>query len=140
MTRIPTFALCASLLLCAAPAAAGSATIEVAASRTALVTLPRAARSVVIGNPKIADVSVEGTTQVVVFGKAPGGTTLTVFGPGRSVLLTAEVLVRAAAPGDVTVTYGAGRNVQPGGHAVTYACDAACTRVPADRATLGGGW
>lgn len=133
MIAFRTLALSASLLLGASAAVAAPAVIEVANHHAALVSLKSAARSVVIGDPKIADVSAEGTTQVVVFGKAPGSTTLTVFGEGRSVLLTAEILVRPAAAGGVTVTYGAGKDTRPGGRSVTYACGADCIRVEDER-------
>lgn len=138
MIAFRTLAFSASLIFCAtAVAAAESPTIEVVNHHSTFVSLKNAARSVVIGDPKIADVSAEGPTQVVIFGKAPGSTTLTVFGEGRSVLLTARVMIRSSGSGDVTVTYGAGKGIRPGGQSLTYACAATCERVDDDRTGSG---
>lgn len=119
-------ALLAAVIPPVAVRAAGSA-IEVGVGRTALVRLDKPARSVVVGDPAVADVSVEGPNQLVVFGKRAGGTSLTVLGAGRAVLVEAEVVVHPGGAG-VTVTYGAGKGVEPGGRTAVYACGVTCTR------------
>lgn len=136
MTRFRYLAL-AVALLASAPAAA-EPPIEVGVGRAALLTLAKPARSVVVGNPEIADVSVEGPSQIVVFGRSPGGTTLTVLGSGKSVLLSADVVVLPGGGSGVTVTYGTGKSVERGGTTVTYACGVTCARTLPATATPGG--
>ncbi|CAA7625895.1 pilus assembly protein N-terminal domain-containing protein [Magnetospirillum sp. UT-4] len=127
MSRLQAFALAAAFAALS-PAAAADAPIEVGAGHAALVTLAKPARSVVVGDPTVADVSVEGPNRLAVFGKRPGGTTLTVLGGGRAVLLEARVVVHPGGAGAVTVTYGAGKGIDPGGRTVVYACGSSCSR------------
>lgn len=140
MRLLGVLALSASLLISPAMsgiAAAGSA-IEVGVGHAALVKLSRSARSVVVGDPTVADVSVEGPNQVVVFGKRPGGTSLTVLGANRAVVIETQIVVHAGGSGGVTVTYGAGKDIAPGGHTVVYACGITCSRAVPGKAPSGG--
>ena len=110
-----------------APATAQPA-IEIGAGRTLLVRLSAPARSVVLGDPTIADVTVEAPNLLVVFGKRAGGTSLIVLGAGRTILVETGLLVQSAGPGGVTVTYGAGKGIDPGGRTIAYACGTICAR------------
>jgi Flp pilus assembly secretin CpaC len=84
---------------------------------------------VVVGDPAIADVSVESPRRVIVFGKSAGSTTLLVLDGGHRTVLEAQVLVVPGGPGAVTVTYGAGKDIkQLGGVSAVFACAASCTR------------
>lgn len=134
-SRLMAASIAAAILVAAAPpeSRAAESAIEVGVGSTVLVTLARPARAVVVGDPAVADVSVEGPTQVVVFGKRAGGTSLTVLGAGRAVLVDARVVVHPGGAGAVTVTYGAGKQVEPGGRVVVYACATTCVRVADDR-------
>jgi len=135
MSKFRVLALSAGLLAATAisTSAAAQSPIEVGVGYTALVKLSRAAQSVVVGDPSVADVSVEGPNRVVVFGKRPGGTALTVLGSGNSVLVETQVVVHPGATGGVTVTYASGRSVEPGGRTVVYACGSTCSRASDDK-------
>lgn len=130
MIKFRVLALSASLLAATAifAVAAAQSAIEVGVGHTALVKLSRSAQSVVVGDPTVADVSVEGPNRVVVFGKRPGGTSLAVLGAGGAIVVETEVVVHPGASGGVTVTYAAGKSVEPGGRTVVYACGATCAR------------
>jgi Flp pilus assembly secretin CpaC len=87
----------------------------------------------VVGDPKVADVSVDPAGHIQLFGKRPGSTSLTVLGRNGQVLLEDAVVVRSGGVGTVTVTYGAGKDVKPGGLSVVHACgDSGCSRAAED--------
>lgn len=113
----------------AAPAIAADPAVEVGAGQAVLVTLSHAARQVVVGDPTVADVSVNSPRQVIVFGKRAGSTTLLVLDGGHRTVLEAPVVVQEGGPGAVTVTYGTGKDIkQYGGISAVFACAATCTR------------
>lgn len=127
-------ALVAAMALSAANAVAAdppveARPVEVGAGQSVLLRLDKPARQVVVGDPTIADVTVQSPTLVVVFGKRPGATSLAVLGGGREPLLDTPVVVRPGGAGTVTVTYGAGKDVQPGGSTVVFACGSSCVRM-----------
>lgn len=82
--------------------------------------------TVVVGDPLVADVAVEGESTVLVFGKSVGQTELVVFDIDRSIVHSSVIQVVPAAGSD-TVT------VRRGGEQVTsedWLCrDGNCTRV-----------
>jgi Flp pilus assembly secretin CpaC len=134
MTKFRAVALAAFLTATAMSGVAiAQSAIEVGVGHAALVKLTHSARSVVVGDPTVADVSVEGPNRVVVFGKRPGGTSLTVLGSGSKVLIETEVVVHPGGTGGVTVTYGTGKDIEPGGRTVVYACGATCVRTVEDK-------
>lgn len=141
MIKFRVLALSASLLASTAifAVAAAQSAIEVGVGHTALVKLSRSAQSVVVGDPAVADVSVEGPNRVVVFGKRPGGTSLTVLGAGSKILVETEIVVHPGAVGGVTVTYASGKSVEPGGRTVVYACGVSCARTVEGKAAESGG-
>lgn len=112
-------------LLSAAPLAAWAAeALEVPLGGAMLLPLRGAARSVVVGNPAIADVTVDGPRAITVFGKAPGGTTLAVLDAGGGVLVERQVVVLAGGANSVTLRYGTGKTWVPGGATAIVDCGA----------------
>lgn len=85
---------CAAVLTAALPALAQD--VALAVGQVSIVTTSGAIGSVVVGDPKIADVAVEGTNSVMVFGKALGVTDLVVFNAAHEVLHSSRIEVLAA--------------------------------------------
>lgn len=112
--------------------AAQAETLEVGAGQSRRVDAGRGVAQVVIGDPKIADVSVDNAGRIQLFGKRAGSTSLTVLGRNGTVLMEQAVVVRAGGEATVTVTYGAGKDVKPGGMSVVHACGQGCSRVAED--------
>lgn len=117
----------AALALTAAPALAGPP-VEVGAGHAVLLMLDHPARQVIIGDPSVADVSVESPTRVVVFGKRVGSTSLMVLDGGKRPVLDAPIVVQPGGSGNVTVTYGTGKDVKAGGLDSVFACATTCVR------------
>ena len=113
-------------LLAAAPAvafAAGPAEpIQVPLGGSTLVHLGSGASHVVVGNPAIADVTVDSARTITVFGKFTGGTTLAVLDAGGGVLLERQILVTAGGATSVTVRYATGKTWVPGGATAIVDC------------------
>lgn len=57
------------------------------------LSLEGEASSIVIGDPSVVDVTIEGGGQVVLFGKQPGETNMMIMGSDGTVLLNAAVVV-----------------------------------------------
>src|SRR5690242_7047713 len=70
-----------------------SRTIHLDTGRGQLISLPRAMSDVFVANPKTADVDVRSPTQLYVFGKAPGETTVYATNKAGSVVFSATVQV-----------------------------------------------
>ncbi len=80
----------------AAPAQSVSArpeTLSVATDRGRLITLPRPMSDLFVANPEIADVQVRSPTQLYVFGKKAGETTVSATAKGGAVVYAATVRV-----------------------------------------------
>lgn len=72
--------LMAGLIACASPALAGSDDVyKVELNKTEIVRLPGAASSIIVGNPKIADVTVHSVDTIFVVGRGFGETNLIVL-------------------------------------------------------------
>jgi Flp pilus assembly secretin CpaC len=87
--------LVAALLAAAAfavPAKAGTG-IEVTMNQAKIVKLSRAADTIVIGNPAIADASVQDASTIVLTGKGFGVTNLVVLDPQGSPIIDEQVTV-----------------------------------------------
>lgn len=87
------------------------------------VTLPSAARDVVVGNPAIADVAILDGRNILVLGKSYGVTSLMVTDIRGRTILNTQVVVSAADDG--RVSFYRGPQVQ------TYACAQRCEAVVA---------
>ncbi|MBC7908504.1 MAG: pilus assembly protein N-terminal domain-containing protein [Rhodospirillaceae bacterium] len=119
----------AAFALTASSAVAGAgAPVEVGAGHAVLLLLDKPARQVIIGDPTVADVSVESPTRVVVFGKQVGSTSLMVLDGSHQAMLDAAIVVHAGGVGSVTVTYGAGKDVKSGGLNAVFSCATTCVR------------
>ena len=70
-------------------------TVTLATGKSRLVELPSTYSDVMIGDPKIADIVPINNHSVYVVGRGMGATALTVYGTGRKVIYTADVVVSA---------------------------------------------
>jgi Flp pilus assembly secretin CpaC len=93
----------AGCLLAAPLLAAEAPPLVVGFDKAELLSLSAPARRVILGNPAIADVTVEQPTLLAVFGKIPGETSLIVLGEGNKVLLNRAMVVSAPSERRVTV-------------------------------------
>jgi len=105
-------------LLAATPAAADTLTVRM--DQNAALRLAAPARSIVIGNPAIADVTMLNARSLVVVGKAYGVTNLIVMDAAGRTILNRQVVVAAS---DSAMTYFKGAKPQ------TYACAERCEQV-----------
>ncbi|MBX6425067.1 MAG: pilus assembly protein N-terminal domain-containing protein [Variibacter sp.] len=118
-------ALAAALTL-GRPAAAEDV-LDVVVDQAAVIRLPEHVATIVVGNPLIADVSLQAGGMLVVTGKGYGSTNVVALDRTGAVLV--DKTVRVQGPGnDVVVVY---RGVQR----ETYSCQPHCER----RITLGDG-
>lgn len=74
-------------------AAVSGRTLQVATNRGQLINLPRPMTDLFVANPDIADVQVRSPTQLYVFGKKPGETTISATAKGGGVVYGATVRV-----------------------------------------------
>jgi hypothetical protein len=117
-------ALLAAALVPAERAGAAD-TIEVVLDQAQIVKLPDRVGTIVVGNPLIADVSVQSGGMLVVTGKGYGRTNIIVLDRGGNVLV--EKVVQVQGPGaEVVVVYR-------GSERESYSCAPKCER----RITLG---
>lgn len=102
----------------AAPQGAAPDTVVVMVDHAKVVRLPEKAQTVIVGNPGIADVSVQRNGVMVVTGKSFGVTNLIALDASGALL--AESLVRVGAASDSVLT------VQRGLDRESYSCTPAC--------------
>jgi len=74
---------------------AASTPIVIGVGKSRLVELPAPYSDVMIGDPKIADILPLNQHSVYIVGKGMGSTALTVYGAGKRVIYTSDVLVSA---------------------------------------------
>jgi hypothetical protein len=110
-------ALCALAMVAAKPAAAETELI-VKYDQSQILKLPRTAADIIIGNPTIADVSVQTGTMLVVTGKGFGITNMIVLDAEREVITEYRVLVIRES--------GRVVNLQKGAKRETYNCAPQC--------------
>lgn len=124
----PLFAIAIGALLwpLAARAEPTAGTIAVNVDQAKLVRLPTRAATIVVGNPLIADVSLQGNI-IVVTGKGYGATNFIAMDRSGEVLV--DRLIQVEGPTDQLVT------VYRGVERETYSCMPLCQR----RMTLGDG-
>jgi pilus assembly protein CpaC len=67
--------------------------VTVAAGKSRVIELPERYASLMIADPKTADVLPLSTNSIYVVGKAPGSTALSVYGPGKRLLAAVNVVV-----------------------------------------------
>lgn len=100
-------------------AAATRGEMSVIVNRAKLIRLPERTQTVVLGNPAIADISVQKNGVAVVTGKSYGVTNLIAMDAAGSML--AESIVSVSAPSDSVVV------VQRGLDRETYSCTPHCS-------------
>lgn len=122
--RLVAAALLSATMLTAFPALA--ATFTVAVDQAQIMRLPDKVATIVIGNPLIADASLQGGGVLVVTGKGYGSTNLLAMDRNGKIVMDTTVQVVGPAGGDLVVVYkGVARE--------SYSCSPEC----APRATLG---
>lgn len=107
----------AALVAAASPAAAGQVWLTIDHVRP--YEIERPAGEIVIGNPGIADVTVQDKTRILLFGKAPGVTNMYIFDEEGKTIENLLVRVGASTSGMLTFHRGAQRT--------TYACTSECS-------------
>ena len=75
------------------PASDGSGALEINTGRARLITLPRPMTDLFVADDSIADVQVRSPTQLYIFGKKPGETTVSATGRGGAVVYAATVRI-----------------------------------------------
>jgi len=126
----------AALSIGGATCGAADDALDVPLGHVSIVHLSASPSQVIIGNPAIADVTVQSARTLTVFGKYPGGTSLTILDGGGNVMMEASVVVVSSATSGVSIHYGTGKNWVPGGASVSAACSvdhcSNATSVPSD--------
>lgn len=111
-------------------AALGAEPVLVPLGGALTVRLDRPARNVIVGNPAVADVTVQSSRVLVVFGKTASATSLTVLGDGDKTVLDVPVVVGVASNAGLGIIYATGKNVPLGGlHTVVECAGGACVAV-----------
>jgi hypothetical protein len=100
-------------------ASAGSNDVQVLMDQAALVKLDRPAAEIVVGNPSIADVSVQSGKLLVITGKSYGETNLIVLDADGKVIIDRRLAVQDPRAGLVTVYRGSAH--------ITLDCAPNCT-------------
>jgi hypothetical protein len=118
-------ALAALIATLAAPAIAHAGDIDIVLDQARLVKLPERVASVVVGNPLIADATVQAGGLLVITGKGYGLTNLLALDRAGTVLMEKSVEVRGPRADVIVVHRGVERE--------TYSCSPDCQR----RITLG---
>ena len=112
--------------------------IQVTANKAAILRLAGQAQNVIIGDPRVADVTVETRSMLILFGRAPGETNLIVLDAQNREIVSAPVVVTAEKDRHVSVIAAA----KSGPTEVVYSCAERCIKVDqkgAAAAASGGG-
>jgi len=124
MKPLKQTAFAAVLSITASGASWAAGTVDVPLGQASVIHISANPAQIVIGNPAIADVTMQSSKTLVVFGKYPGGTNLLLLDRKGNPILETTLLVTPSNAGGVTVYYGSGKNWVPGGAAVSVACAA----------------
>ena len=108
------------------PADAASDRIRVELDKATLIRLEKDADVVFIGNPAVADVTVESPRLLFILGLTPGETCLRILDADGADIVATNIVVVPTADRTVTVS----RNTpNRGGIELTYSCDPRCALV-----------
>jgi hypothetical protein len=113
------FAALALLAALFCPTAARSSDLVIAYDQSQLLRLPRPVASVIIGNPSIADVAVQGGNLLVVTGKTFGVTNIIALDTERNIIQDQRVIVTRDEARIVNLTKGGLRQ--------SYSCTPNCS-------------
>lgn len=105
-------------------AALGAEAMLVPLGSAITIRLDRPARQVILGNPAVADVTVQSPRVLTVFGKSISATTLTVLGDGGKSVLDVPVVVGPGSATGLGVIYATGKGVPNGGQHLAVECAA----------------
>jgi hypothetical protein len=108
------------------PARAADEVVSINVDQAQLLNLPDRVATIIIGNPLIADATVQGGGVLVITGKGYGSTNLLALDRSGRVLMSRMVEVRGAGTGDIVTVY-------KGIERESYSCAPNCER----RITLG---
>lgn len=124
-------ALCAFVVLADGNAIAGSA-IAIQTDQTQMIALASEPGTVVVGNPSIADVSVNGK-QVFMHGRAFGDTNIIILDNSGNQMANFDVTVTHGATNEVAI-FSAVSEPRSRASRFSYTCDPTCQRamVPGD--------
>jgi Flp pilus assembly secretin CpaC len=123
--RVRSLALSVALGMTALAAPATAADINIVLDQAKLVKLPERIATIVVGNPLIADASLQAGGQMIITGKGYGITNLLALDRAGAVLLEQSIEVRGPDAGVVVLYRGVERE--------TYNCTPHCQQ----RVTLG---
>lgn len=115
-------ALAAAIGLAFLAGTAQAAEFQVEMNKSKALNFPKPVSTVMVGNPAVADVTVESANLVYVMGKSYGTTNLIALDADGKPMLDLNVNVVSQATSAVTLTRGAGQ--------VSYNCTPRCERVP----------
>jgi Flp pilus assembly secretin CpaC len=113
--------------------AADALTVELDGARILKMDTP--ASDIVIGNPYVADVTVQTPNRLVIIGRNPGVTRLIVMNEGVITMDTQVVVHAKNASAQVSVLAPDGKNITE----TSFACSDRCTVVPDTKRSSGGG-
>lgn len=99
-----------SVCICLTASAASAADFQVEVNQSRAFKLSKPASTVMIGNPSIADVTIEGTDLFYVIGRSYGKTNLIALDETGKQMIDIDVNVVAARSSVVTLTRGAGQH------------------------------
>jgi len=123
MRKTTGLLLIAGCLATASSVSAGEEFYKVELNKTEIVRLPSAASSIIVGNPKIADVTVQSADTLLVVGRGYGETNLIIFdADGKTMMDTNLQVVNTLSPHAVRL-YNAKRRE-------TYSCIPYCGPSP----------
>lgn len=105
-------------------AALGAEAVQVPLGSAVMLHLDRPAKQVIVGNPAVADVTVQSPRMLALFGKAPSATTLTVLGEGGKPVLEVPVVVSMGGNSSLGIIYATGKGVPNGGQHMAVECAA----------------
>lgn len=108
MRMTTSLLLFAGLCAAAVPAIAGDGqTYKVEINKTEIVRLPGAASSIIVGNPRIADVTVQSVDTIFVVGRGFGETNLIILDAQGNTMMDADLQVVNSVPKHGTRLYNA---------------------------------
>ena len=115
---------------------AATGVLQIPLHKASIVKLSGAANNVIIGNPSVADVTVENPTTLVLFGRGPGETNILVLNSAQKEILSASIVVSPDKDRQVSVL-APSTGKSAGMIEILYACADRCVRFPADLTKLG---
>jgi putative type II/III system pilus formation protein len=118
--RVAAFgAVALAAIICPGAAGAAGADLIVRYDQSQLIRLPRPATDVIVGNPSIADVNIQGGNMLVVTGKAFGITNIIALDAQRNIIQDQRVLVERDDQRALVLYRGSTRE--------SYACTPTCS-------------